>query len=294
MIARRAADQAGHADIVGIVIFDEVLAARGVRDRRLEPGGSGDQRVMRAPAAAAGIDGDGAARIENLGDLVELGITGTNDRPGDMDLVGPLVRGRLVGDVGGHDQHGHAAFGERCLAGRDGLAARLVGSQDRLAVHAAALEDLGEIDFLDRLEADVAAHDLGGDEHHRRAVAIGFVEAVDEMEAAGTAAACAGDEALQQHAFAGGGKGARFLMAHVDEVDAALLDRMSDAVHRVADNAVAVLDPRFLERFDQDIGDSLAHGLLHWVRRSRQSRPDCGQAGYHMKVYRRYTFSAEV
>ena len=58
MVARGLADHAGHAHVVGIVVFDEILAARGVRHRGLEPRRRGDHLVMGPRAAGAGIDRD--------------------------------------------------------------------------------------------------------------------------------------------------------------------------------------------------------------------------------------------
>ena len=72
MIAGGAADDAGHADIVGIVVLDEVLAARRVRHRRLQSRGGGDHLVMRAFAAGASVDRDRFALIENGRDRVEV------------------------------------------------------------------------------------------------------------------------------------------------------------------------------------------------------------------------------
>ena len=93
-----------------------------------------------------------------------------------------------IGDIGRHDENGDATPGQRCLAGRDRLAPGLLGRDDHLTKHTAALEHVVEIDLLDRLEPNVLPHDLGCDQDDGRAVAIGLVEAVDEVEAAGAAA----------------------------------------------------------------------------------------------------------
>ena len=72
MIARGLADDAGHADVVGIVVFDEVLAARGVGHRGLEPRRRGDHFVMGPRTAGARIDRDRVALVEDGRDLVEI------------------------------------------------------------------------------------------------------------------------------------------------------------------------------------------------------------------------------
>ena len=188
MIAGGPADDAGHADIVGIVVFDEVLAARRVGHRRLQPRRRGDHLVMRACAAGAGVDRDRLALVENGRDLVEVRVARANERTPRMNGIRAFVVRGGIGDVRRHDEHGDAAFRQRCLAGRDGLAPGLLRRQDHLAEDAAALEHVVEVDLLDRFEAQVLPHDLGRDQDDRRAVAIGFVEAVDEVETAGAAA----------------------------------------------------------------------------------------------------------
>ena len=194
VIAGASADDAGHADIVGIVVLDEVLAARRVGHWRLQPCRRGDHLVVRACAAGAGIDGDRVALVENGCDLIEVRVTRANERTPRMNGIrGFLVRGG-IGDVRRDDEHGDTAFRQGGLAGRDGLAAGLLRRQDHLAIDAAALEHVVEIDLLDRFEAQVLPHDLGCDQNDRGAVAIGFIEAIDEVETAGAAGSCAGRE----------------------------------------------------------------------------------------------------
>ena len=69
-----------------------------------------------------------------------------------MDRVRRFVVRGGVGDVRRHDQHGDAAFRQRRLAGRDRFAPGLLGRQDHLAIDAAALVHVIEVDLLDRLD----------------------------------------------------------------------------------------------------------------------------------------------
>ena len=71
VIARGEADQAGHADVIGIVPLDMFLAAHGVDDRRLERFRQLHQLVMRARAAAAAQKRDALGLIDEFGELVE-------------------------------------------------------------------------------------------------------------------------------------------------------------------------------------------------------------------------------
>src|SRR3954464_13492214 len=65
MIAGGTADHAGHADIVRIIVFDEILAARCVRRRRLKACRGGDLLVMGTFATSASVDGDRLTLVEN-------------------------------------------------------------------------------------------------------------------------------------------------------------------------------------------------------------------------------------
>jgi hypothetical protein len=65
-ISRREPEQTGHADVIGVVVLDELLAAQRVDDRRLELLGHRDQLVVCSLAAGAGEDGDVLGGVENV------------------------------------------------------------------------------------------------------------------------------------------------------------------------------------------------------------------------------------
>src|SRR5277367_2227159 len=64
-------------------------------------------------------------------------------------------------------------------------------------------------------------YDLARDQDHRGAVAIGFVEAIDEMQAAGTATACASRQTTGELRLGLRCEGAGFLVTHMDPIDLA-------------------------------------------------------------------------
>src|SRR6202035_1038899 len=98
-----------------------------------------------------------------------------------------------------------------------------------------------EIDLLDRIEAYVLAHHLGSDQDDRCTIAIGFIEAIDEVEAAGAAGTGTGHKLPSELPCRARCEGAGLLMAHMDPLDLALTDSVGDAVKRVADDSVASL-----------------------------------------------------
>jgi len=71
VIAGGSANDAGHADIVGIVVFDEVLAAGCVRHRRFQSRRRGNNFVVRAGASGAGVDCDLRTLVEDGGNRIE-------------------------------------------------------------------------------------------------------------------------------------------------------------------------------------------------------------------------------
>jgi hypothetical protein len=88
---------------------------------------------------------------------------------------------------------------------------------------------------------------------------IGFVEAVDEVETAGAARTCAGGEAAGKLSFGARRERSGLLVTHMDPLDCAAVDGVSDLVQRVAHDPVAPLYARRSQRFNQNIGHSLGH-----------------------------------
>jgi hypothetical protein len=109
MIARRSANYASHADIVGIVVFEEVLAPRGMGHWRFQPRRSSNHLVMCAGAAGTGVNGDRLALVENRCDLIEVRVTRANERRARMNSIRRLIVGSGVGDVRRYDEYRDAA-----------------------------------------------------------------------------------------------------------------------------------------------------------------------------------------
>ena len=63
-----------------------------MRHRRLQTIGQSHQLIMRALAPRTAVDGNPRARIEDIGDPIEFGVAGANDRVRDMHREGGFVR----------------------------------------------------------------------------------------------------------------------------------------------------------------------------------------------------------
>ena len=90
-------------------------------------------------------------------------------------------------------------------------------------------------------------------------VAARFIEAGDQMSAAGAGGAGAHREVAGELGLAGGSERRSFLMADANPFDAASADRVGERVQRVADEPEYMFDPDLLEYTDQDIRDRLRH-----------------------------------
>src|SRR5260370_30209832 len=88
-------------------------------------------------------------------------------------------------------------LGDRGLTRHDRLSQRLVRRQDHLAKYAAAPIDVLEIHFLNEIESKLTSHHLACDENDRRAIAVCLIQPVDEMQAARSATAGHGGQAVQ-------------------------------------------------------------------------------------------------
>src|SRR6266436_176302 len=188
MIARLIAQYPGHAYVVRVVVFEGVLAARSVSYRRLENLGHTKNLIMCTTTTCPAIDSDLLARIYYGGDFVQIGIGGAYDWIARMHGERYVVVDVGMRDVDRDDQYRHSALRDCCLAGHHGLAPCLFGGQDHVTIDAAAPVYRLEVDLLGKIEPQFVANDLTGDQNDGRAIAVRLDDAVDEMQAAGTAA----------------------------------------------------------------------------------------------------------
>ena len=111
-IAGREADKAGHADVIGIVELDVLLAAERMHDRALERLGKLHQAVMRAGTAAAAEQRDTLGAVEELGQRLQFAFGRPDDwrrrqQPGIRRDA--ALRRRSQRDIAGDDDDGDAA-----------------------------------------------------------------------------------------------------------------------------------------------------------------------------------------
>ncbi|MNM27638.1 hypothetical protein D3C81_381340 [compost metagenome] len=188
------AENTGHAHVVRVVRFDEVLGTRRVRHRCLQAPRQFQQLRMRPLATGAGIDADTLALPQLFGNLLQFAIGRAQHRLGVMHRERHIVLHLRFADVGRQDHHRHATPADGRLAGQRHHAACLRRAVHLLTKHRAAAIHRLEIHFLRKFHAKFAGDHLAGDQHHRRAVAVALEDAVDEVQATGPARARAGGQ----------------------------------------------------------------------------------------------------
>ena len=291
-IAGREADEAGHADVVGIVVLDVLLAAERMHDRALERLGQPHQAVMRAGTAAAAEQRDALGAVEEFGQRLQFAFGRPDDRRGRQQ---PGVRrdaalGRWTQrDVAGDDDDGDAAPPHRRANGVFQHVRQLRRIGNQFAIMAAFAEQILRMRLLEIAAADFGGRNLRGDRQHRRAAAVRIEQAVDEMQIAGAARARAHRKLAGDLRFAGGGEGRDLLMPDVDPVDRlALAQRVGEAVQAVADHAEDALDAGLGQRLCDEVCDIVD---LH-VGMILSQRPVNTAARFSRKALRPSTASA--
>src|SRR5580692_3562719 len=129
-------------------------------DRRLEELGRAKNLVVCATATCTAIDGDLLAGIDDGRDLIQIGIVGAYDRTARMYRIRHILFDVGMRDVDRNDQDGHSTLRDCRLASHDGLAPRLLGGQDHVAIDADAPVYRLEVDLLGKLESQFVANDL--------------------------------------------------------------------------------------------------------------------------------------
>src|SRR5579859_7669687 len=171
-ISGREADQTGHADVVGIVPFDMLLATQGMDDRRLQGFGELQQFVMGALAAAAAQQSHAARLVEKGRQPLDRLGRRCDRRSGWDEAVG-LRRRRLrrppQRHVARNDQHADAALGRRATDSDLQRAWHLLGVGHELAIAAAFAEQLLGMSLLEVAAADLGRWDMRGNRHDRHA-----------------------------------------------------------------------------------------------------------------------------
>jgi len=137
-------------------------------------------------------------------------------------------------------------------------------SHDARVVNADVHEQLVELDIL----LGVGVHEVmilqAGDGEHWRAVELGVVEPVQQMNSTRTRGGEAHAQPSGEFGIAACHQRRRLLMAHLHEADAilALSERFHDAVDAIAGQAENGIDAPLQQAFHQAISGSRSHSVF--------------------------------
>ena len=270
LVAGPVAEQSRHADVIGVVVLDPLLAAQRMPDRGLEALGQGQDLVVRAGDTTAAEQGDPPGLIDQANELVQHLIGWSRGGPlvQPVGVLQPGAAGLIVGHVPGEGDDPHPAAPERLLDRDLGDPWQLLGTGDELAVVAALLERQGGVGLLEVAGADLGARDLGGQRQHRRHAAMGVVEAVDQVQVPGPAAARAGHQPTGQLRLGTSRERAGLLVSHVHPIDAVVAaDSIHNRIEAIAHHPVHAPHPGREQDLDELVGDgALGHDNLHSLR----------------------------
>jgi hypothetical protein len=264
VIAGGETNEPGHADIVRVLPFDMLFAAQRMHHRRIETRAERDELVVRALASRAAQDGDAVVlAIEQRGKAIEIGSRRRYHRRARQQplcLGGRRIGRRLQGDVARDDHDGHATLADRFVDGDLENPRHLFGAGDQLAIMTAFLEKRLRVCLLEITAADLGRGDVGGDAEHRDPRAMTIEQSIDEVQIAGSAAACADGEFSRQMRLGAGRECGDLLMAYVEPLDLAVAAHgIGQSIEAVADDAIDALDTRGSQRFHELVSNDLCH-----------------------------------
>jgi hypothetical protein len=251
--ARPAEDAAGQRVGVG----HQPLGLERGDDGGVDVLGEGGDLVAAASSAVADDDHrplGGGQELDGPGQLRLRGrdLTGRHPpeawpRRGDGDA------GQLL-DLVGEDEVGHVALHDGVLHGQGGQFGGVLGAEDGLAPRRHRLEGGGEVDLLERPRPDDLRLHLAGEGHDRHPVDLGVPQAGEQVGGAGAGDGEAGRGPARHLGVAGGGEGARPLVADADVGDAPVLLRPPQGVGQaqvgVADHAEDGVEAPLAEHVD--------------------------------------------
>ena len=229
-----------------------------MNERRLEQ--VRERAKFRRGAAASGAahDHDAAGRIDPAGDFGNIRRA--------RGKLGPWLQGGNAGHaavgLGGGDILRQRQMGDAAarIGGRDRLmndAGRLRRRRYRLRVERHVAEQQIGLGGLDVVGAVHLARHVARERQYRGVIPARFIQAGDEMGAAGTGRAGTDREPPGELGLAGGREGRAFLMPDADPLNAVSTRGVRQRVQGIADQSKYLFDPNLRERSGQNIRNRL-------------------------------------
>src|SRR5580704_15721460 len=186
-------------------------------------------------------------RINQLRQLRQVLFTGPDGGPlPDHGTRRVILRNLHPRHVAGQNDYGHSAFSDCTLHGDVKNTLKLLRIRNQLTIVAAFFEKNFGMSFLEIPGADLAAWNMRCDREYRGIAAMSIEESVDQVKAAGTAAATAGRKFPAELSLGARRKSGSFFVAHVNPLNFPIYSQsIRYRIQAVAHDAVKSLDTRF-------------------------------------------------
>ena len=262
VVARREADQPRHADVIGVVPLDMLLAAQRVHHRRAQGIGQSHHLIMGARAATAAQQRDRLGGIQQLDDAVDIRRRRHHagrrcGRPTDFGMGGRWLQRHVAGQ---HD-HRNAALADGGADSRFQHARQLFGVAHQLHVMAAFAKQLLRVRLLEVAQPDLGRWNMCRNRQHRHMVAVAIKKPVDQMQVTRAATARADGQLPRGSRLGARGKRGHFLVPHRHPGNAAqAAQAVAQAIQTVAGHAPDALHADVVQGVGDQVGDG---GLGH-------------------------------
>ena len=257
------AEQAGHADVEGVVVLDVHLATQGVADGGLDLFGEREDLLAGILHAGAHEERDGLGLVDGLGQRGGLGRIREDDRAAGGNNRGGegIILGLLRGDIARDNEDGHSLARHGALDGVVQDHGTLVSGVHHLAVARALLEDGLRVGLLEELRADLAGRNVAGQGEDLGAVAVGVVKPLNKVRISRAAGSGAHGKVAGGEGIGLRGKRCGLLVANVNPFDGGLPHCVHDGVEGIADEAVDALHTLGFQGFNKLCGVIACHDL---------------------------------
>jgi hypothetical protein len=218
-IAGCKADQAGHSDVIGVIVFDKLLAAKGMHNRCLQFAGKFDHLCMRACAPGAAEQSYLGCLVEEIRQMPDVGLARAQHRRSWHNPFGNIGIDLHQRDVAGQHNDGNTPLGDGDADRAFQDLRKLPGIGNQFDIMAAVPEQVFRMSSLEIINPDFAAGNMGRDCQNRHMVALAIEQAIDQMQIARTAAAGTDSKISGEMSLGACRESGGLLMAHVDPAD---------------------------------------------------------------------------
>ena len=223
VIGSAVTEQAGHADGVGIVMFQPLLAAERIADRRLQSVRQLEHLLAGIPAPIAAEDRHRLRIVDHLRELIEVRVGRAEDGRGRELLIS--------GDWSAASADATSP-GMEITVGPFSVTAvriavcndrpRLLGIDEAPGVEGCGFEELVGIEFFERRCVDELRLHIAGNGDDRSPLLARVHEPIEQMDDAGAGRSTHRNGIAGQAGLGDGGKNAVLFVADVDELDLAV------------------------------------------------------------------------